>query len=326
MWIQSFLQMKSRSTAFQEAHSLCSNGSFSRFLLIAYGTSIAVYSTSTSLLVRHLRIHKADSISAFAFSSTTQSHLYLSTMTGTIEKWDWNEGLRLEHWKIPSSIYYLVTAKQTPGEPVSDLVYTIDRQGKGPWLLSVHRLAGDDKSTKIDVKTLLTIQQALSSVKVLENGRVIIATSGSQLMIGSSDEPAQFPLNDVSYRWRIIECPEFIVGMDIRVRPSEKIQKMSKGGSLKANPMDLVVGGLKGSVHIYENLLRKIIEKDDRAGKGSSIEINSRRLHWHRNAVLAVKWSADGKISSISTLNLLTHVQAIISSLEVKRLRLSSGS
>ena len=255
--------------------------------------------------MRHLRIHKADSISAFAFSSTTQSHLYLSTIAGTIEKWDWIEGLRLSHWRLSSSIYCLVTAKQNPGDPVGDLVYTIDRQGKGPWLISVHRLAGGDDGTKTDVKILLTTQQALSTVKVLENGRVIIATSGSQLMIGSSDEPAQFPSKDVSYRWRIIECPEVIVGTDIRIRPSEKIQKMSKG-NLNANPMDIVVGGLKGSIHIYEDLLRKIIKRDRRAGKGSSAEITSRRLHWHRNAVLAIKWSADGKVSLPQKLNLLT--------------------
>lgn len=256
--------------------------------------------------MRHLRIQKADSISAFAFSSTTQSHLYLATIAGNIEKWDWNEGLMLNHWELPLSIYHLVTAKPTPGDPVSDLVYTIGRQEKGPWLLSVHHLADGDDSKKNDVKTLLTTQQALSSVKVLENGRAIIATSGSQLMIGSSDEPTQFQLNDISYRWRIIECPEFIVSMDIRIRPSEKTQKMSKGGSSMANPTDIVVGGLKGSIHIYEDLLRKIIEIDHRSGKGSSIDISSRRLHWHRNAVLAVKWSADGKVYSLQMMNLLT--------------------
>lgn len=199
-----------------------------------------------------------------------------------------------------------MTAKQSPGDAVGDLVYTMDRQGKGPWLLSVHRLAGGDDGTKTDSKILLTTQQALSTVRVLENGRVIVATSGSQLIIGSSDEPAQLPLKDVSYSWRIIECPEVIVSTDIRIRPSEKIQKMSKGGSSNANPMDIVVGGLKGSIHLYEDLLRKIIKRDRRAGTGTSAEITSRRLHWHRNAVLAVKWSADGKVSLLRKLNLLT--------------------
>lgn len=264
-----------------------------KFLLVAYSTSIAVYSTSTSLLVRKLRIYKADSISAFAFSSTEQSHLYFSTISGTIEKWDWIEGLRLNRWRISSSIYSLVTAKHNQDDSGSDLVYTIDRKGQGQWLLSVHRLAGREECAKTDVKTLLTNQQALSSVKVLGNGRVIVATSGSQLILGTSDEPAPSPLNDVSYWWRVIECPEYIVSTDVRVRSSGEIKKMSKEGGSTSNTIDIVLGGLKGSIHIYEDLLRKLIKRD-RAGKKSSADVTSRRLHWHRNSVQAVKWSADG--------------------------------
>lgn len=297
MSIQSFRWMRSRSLHFEKRTFSYSNRSVSRFLLVAYGTSVVVYSTSTSLPVRQLRIHKADSISAFAFSSTMQNLLYLSTISGTIEKWDWIEGLRLSHWRISSSIYSLVTGKQNPGDPGSDLVYTMDRKGQGPWLLSVHRLAGGEDGAKTDVKTLLTNQQALSSVKILENGRVIVATSGSQLMFGSSDEPASLQLKDVSYSWRTIECPEFIVSTDIRVRTPGEIQKTSKTARSMANAIDIVVGGLKGSIHIYEDLLRKIIKRDHRAGKGSSVDVTSRRLHWHRNAVQAVKWSADGECS-----------------------------
>lgn len=264
-----------------------------------------MYSTSTSLPVRQLRIHTADSVSAFACSSTTQGHLYLSTISGTIEKWNWIESSRLCRWTISSSIYSLVTAKHTTDDPGSDLVYTIDRKGQGSWLISVHRLAGNKDGAKTEVKTLFTNQQALSSIKILEKGRVIVATSGSQLIFGVSDEPAPSPLRDVSYTWRIIECPEYIVSMDVRVRLCEEMQKVSKKGRSPANVIDIVVGGLKGSIHVYEDLLRKLIRRDHHTSKGSSVDISSRRLHWHRNAVQAVKWSADGGFSLLQALNLL---------------------
>ena len=267
---------------------------FSRFLLVAYGTSIAVYSTSTSLLVRQFHINRADSISAFAVSSTAQDNLYISTINGIIEQWNWVEGLKLGYWMLSSSIYNIVTAEQNPDDPGSDLVYTVDRKLQGPWLLSVHRLARGEDGAKTDAKALLTNERALSSVKVLENGRVIVATSGSQLMIGSSDESAPFSLKEVTYRWRIVESPEYVVSTDVRVRPSEKIQTMPKKKKSAANAIDIVIGGLKGSIHIYEDLLWKMVKRD-RPGKGSSTEIVSRRLHWHRNAVQAVKWSADGR-------------------------------
>lgn len=256
--------------------------------------------------MRQFRVHTAESISAFAFSSTTQGHLYLSTISGTIEKWDWIESSRLYRWRISSSIYSLVTAKQTTDDPGSDLVYTIDRKGQGSWLISVHRLAGTKDGAKTEVKTLFTNQQVLSSIKILEKGRVIFATSGSQLIFGVSDEPAPSPLRDVSYTWRIIDCPEYIVSTDVRMRLSEEMQKIPKKSRSSANVVDIVVGGLKGSIHIYEDLLQKLIRKDHHAGKGSSVDITSRRLHWHRNAVQAVKWSADGAFALLQAFNLLT--------------------
>ena len=250
--------------------------------------------------MRHLRIDAADSVSAFAFSSTTQGHLYLSTISGTIEKWDWVEGSRLGRWRTSSSIYSLMTAKQNTDDPSHDLVYTVDRKAQGSWLISVHRPAGHGASTKTDVKTLFTNQQPLSSINVLERGRVVVATSGSELILGFTNEQAPSLLKDLSYTWRIIECPEHIVSTDVRLRPSEGVQRSSKGGRSSTDAIDIVVGGLKGSIYIYEDLLRKLIRRESGAGKGNSIDITSRRLHWHRNAVQAVKWSADGKSSSCS--------------------------
>ena len=182
-----------------------------------------------------------------------------------------------------------MSAKQSPSDPDSDLVYTVDKKGQEPWLLSVHRLAGIEDDAKTDVKTLFKNQDPLTSVKIIGKGRVIVATSGSQVILGTSDEPASTLLKEVWYRWRIIECPEYIVSTDLRVGEPAETQKMSKGGKSTVYSIDIVVGGLKGSIHIYEDLLRKLIKKN------RHVEVTSRRLHWHRNAVQAVKWSADGE-------------------------------
>ena len=176
-------------------------------------------------------------------------------------------------------------------------MYTVDKEREGPWLISLHRLASGEDVAKTEVKTILRNQQAITSVRVLDMGRRIVATSGPQLMFGSSDEPAPSSLKDISYGWHIIECPEYIVSTDIRVRPSKESQKMSKSGQSKAHPIDIVVGGLKGSLHIYEDLPRKIITRDSPKIKMSSVNITPRRLHWHRNAAQAVKWSRDGRPS-----------------------------
>jgi len=275
------------------------------YLLIAYDSAIIVYSTATSLPVRSLRVKEADNISAFSLSSHNTQQLYISTTLGMIEKWDWTQGSRLGHWKLSSSIYFLTTSVQAAGEAGRDLVYTVDRKGSNPWLISVHHLTD---SSRNEVKTLFSSDKALSYMKVMEGGRFIIATSGARLIIGSSSPPDPAILQNASYTWRIVDSPDWIVSVDARVShldlDRKKIEgKKSKGGSKKIESLDIAIGGLKGSIHVYQNLLGDLIHREQLMSKDGSEDIgfkgiNSRRLHWHRNAVLALKWSLDGECAT----------------------------
>ena len=58
--------------------------------------------------------------------------------------------------------------------------------------------------------------------------------------------------------------------------------------------MDVVVGGLKGAIHVYDDLLRKLVRLETHSQDSTFTDVNSRHIHWHRNAVLTVKWSKDG--------------------------------
>ena len=138
---------------------ICINGYITRHLLLAYHTSIAVYSTSTSLLIRQLRVKKDEHISGFSFAPQNQNHLYISTASGLIEKWDWVEGSRLGQWKLFSSIQSLLTSTSGPKDTEKDLVYTIDQKDGEPWLLSAHRLVGLTDAANADVVTLLNMKR-----------------------------------------------------------------------------------------------------------------------------------------------------------------------
>ena len=264
-------------------------------LLLAYELAIAVYSSATSSLVRHLRISKSNKISAFALCSLRETDLYISTVKGTIEKWDWEQGCRVGYWKLSSSIYALTTSSRISGDALSDLVYTVDRKGADPWLVTAHRLVHGGESPSSEVKTLFSNQEAISSLKVLENGRFIVATSAAQLIIGHSNSPSPAKLQGLTYTWRIVESPEWIVSIDVRISHPEWDRKPSKGGKKRIESLDIALGGLKGSIHIYENLLGNLICREQPHSKDNTKDIKSRRLHWHRNAVLALKWSLDGE-------------------------------
>ncbi len=278
-------------------HMLDVDPIFSRdeeFLLVAYHTAITVYSTSTSLPVRRLIINKLNRISAFTLSSSIDSQVFISTISGEIENWDWTEGSRLGRWKLSSSIYFLTTSLQTADEDNNQLIYTVDTKDADQWLISAHRLNSGEHATMTDVKTLLRHQGPLSSLRILAGGRFVVATSGSQLVIGNTTKPNPPLLQDLSYTWRIVECPEWITCIDVRISHPERIDKPSKGGRRRIEALDIAVGGLKGSIHVYDNLLGKLIRTEQPTSKELLEDIKSRRLHWHRNVVLSLKWSLDG--------------------------------
>jgi NET1-associated nuclear protein 1 (U3 small nucleolar RNA-associated protein 17) len=57
--------------------------------------------------------------------------------------------------------------------------------------------------------------------------------------------------------------------------------------------VDLVVGDVQGVIFLHNDLLAKLfLQSLD--GKTPGINLVPRKLHWHRQAVHAVKWSLDG--------------------------------
>ncbi|KAL8720795.1 MAG: hypothetical protein Q9225_002390 [Loekoesia sp. 1 TL-2023] len=203
------------------------------YLLIAYETSVNIYSTTTSLLVRKLRVDHTERVSAFALSATDPSNLYIATQTGIIQTWDWLEGRRVHFWFTRSRIYALATCKLANEGEESELVYTIDRKAVGPWRISAHRPGTSQGTNDSKNVTLRKSQEPITSFKVLEYGRVTIATSGSVLTLGVADHLEQNSLNDLFYTWRDIECPEWISCFDIRTveaNTSSKSNYILSGG------------------------------------------------------------------------------------------------
>ena len=293
IWIRSSHSMKSKPTSSLARISLAD---FFRYLLIAYDAAINVYATSTSLLVRKLQVRKSERVTAFALSPSKPNNVFISTNTGSIEKWDWVEGIRVEYWHISTPIYHLATSSFRSDETPNNLVYTIDRKGEGQWMLTVHRLLGGGEASKTDLGTLIKYSEPFTSVKIVENGRIIVLTSGSRLIVGSSDKPDLVSLKDVIYAWREFNCPEWISTMDIRTRPFEMPSTKAKATDLGFNgALDVAVGVLRGQIIIYDDLLSSLIQKESKSKPEKRKAFSSQRLHWHRNAVLALKWSKDGK-------------------------------
>lgn len=203
-----------------------------------------------------------------------------------------------------ATIYSLATSMPSYAETGNGLVYTVDRKGEGQWKLTAHRLLGGSEASKTDLGTLLKYTEPLTFVKILDNGRVVVVTSGSRVIIGTCDSPSPDSLKDLSYVWRDVDCPEWITSIDVQMRSYNTTTKKPKPSK---NPfhgaVDVAVGTLRGQILIYDNLLGNLIriERGTRAQRMDGV--SSRRLHWHRNAVLALKWSIDGIYSIFQSLD-----------------------
>ncbi|KAL9586366.1 MAG: hypothetical protein Q9212_000938 [Teloschistes hypoglaucus] len=247
------------------------------YLFIAFTHSVNVYSTTTSLLVRTLMSGHSKPISAFTFSSTNEHVMYM-TDGDYIQAWQWLEGRELDSWPAQSQLHNLAHARLSAQE----LLYTIGKVGKS-WKISAHRLA--EARTK-EIVPLRKSKEPITGFEILPHERVIVATSGSVLSIGTMENPGQPALKDLTYSWRDIECAEWISCFDVRIVEEEK--RSSKQN--RQNPrVDIVVGGLQGSIHVYDDLLNKLVRMESRPS-----DLIGRKKHWHRNAVLSVKWSQDG--------------------------------
>ncbi|KAL8947972.1 MAG: hypothetical protein Q9222_005801 [Ikaeria aurantiellina] len=265
------------------------------YLLLANKDSVRVYATATSLLVRKLSVGGSERVSTFSISTAQPDHLWLGTEAGVIQRWDWLEGHRVHSWDTKTPIHALAASKPKDADEASELIHSIRYNGAGSWTLDAHRLNTGVEQDRSEAVTLRKSQEPITAFKVLEYGRIIIAISGSVLTLGVMDHSEQSRLHDLSYIWRDIECPEWISCFDVRLVTSDARSAAPKSDNILGLPrLDIVVGGLKGSLHVYDDLLNQLIGRETDSTKNQPANLNSRTKHWHRNAVLSAKWSRDG--------------------------------
>ena len=261
-------------------------------MLISYPTHVSVYATPTSLLVGTLRIKEGERIAATCLSPSDPKQVYIISKSGLIELWDWSDSKNINSWKLSHDSKFLRLGKR--GESNEQvLAYII--HDKPVCQLCVYDLTNTGRGPQDATRPLFTHEADITSLDVVDDGKQIVMTSGAQVILGTCQDPQPIDLQSLTYDWHIVTCPDWIASIDVRVRPAdrEKIGQQKKKGPFQS--VDLALGCLRGSIHLYHDLQHKLYQQQNPAHKGQAQDIISRQLHWHRNAVLALKWSADGK-------------------------------
>lgn len=238
-----------------------------------------VFATSTSRLLRSLQLETGQKAIGYKLCPIDPEVLYIFTPK-FVTKWNWDSGKRLARWGTDLSVVAVdVPLVQAKEELAS---YSIT-QHDGKRQISVSALS-DKKSAAI---TVLQTSKPINAIQVACGGRVILASEGSHLFLGTTTEIDFAKPESIRFNWREASLPVPVTCFHLR----ESSVASNKPGSKGSDAVDLVVGEKNGSILIYQDLL------DTLFGRNAEKKSAPRKLHWHRSSVNTARWSKDGEFS-----------------------------
>lgn len=249
-----------------------------RYLFVGLDTSVQVFATSTSRLLRTLPVETGQKVIGFRICPSDEDVLYIFT-SASVTKWHWNSGKKLAIWETnrPTiSIDFPLTQ-----DTASSLSYfSIVTQKNGKRGISISTLGDKDISSL----TVLQTSEHINVIKVACGGRVLFGSDGSSLFLGTTSNINMEHPESASFIWRQARLPVTATSFHLREN------SFMKG----SDAVDLVVGESGGSILIYHDIVNTLF------GRNTENKISPRKLHWHRGPVSAVRWSKDGTFALVS--------------------------
>lgn len=229
--------------------------------------------------MRSLFVSLVDTVTSCITSPSDPEQVLVSTYAGTITKYNWVTGRKLQKWKTaPGLIRIYGLSAGNPGDNGDIIIAINHRPGGARDLSRLHLPVSSEMQMK---KVVLRSQQRMATTIVtLEDGKLIVGFGGDRVVLGSSKDSA---LGE--YTWHDFSVPGKIVSLDARIRDASTTTPRAR------SVLDVVVGLQDGSIRIVDDILTRLTQTEKVV---KDIDRISRRLHWHREDVAAVKWSRDG--------------------------------
>ena len=277
----------------------------SRFLILANRSTINVYSTANSLLTititpkvdEALRPHAR--IITFCVSPTNPEFIWVAYADGAIYYINWMTGVGAdEYWSISATgCIHMTVASMISGGRRRDVLFTTEVSDVA-WRITAHELAPPGSSLSTAARTIYASAHKVNFLKTANEGAVIVASAGNNVILGALKSNEYDTIDKIKYEFHVFESTDFISSLDVRCSdPTEETNKARPTKGKKSRVplpiVDVVVGDVKGSIFVHNDLLRNLFQVDKSADV-SSISLIPRKLHWHRQAVQSVKWSLDG--------------------------------
>ncbi|KAK3329452.1 hypothetical protein B0H66DRAFT_610318, partial [Apodospora peruviana] len=270
-----------------------------RHLILTYNTSIQIYSTDDSLLVRRIALPITESrsedgdelvsaqIVSSVLSKSSPEYVWVACSDGRIWRINWISGAGADTpFTVKAKKVLDVVVESVEIDSAADDVLLVLQKLKKS---SAQIVAYDSKALSASSgKVFYTFDEHPQLLRSVVGGKAIVAAAKETLHIGVlKRRKAPSSLGDLEYRFHSFNVSDIITCLDVRAT-----MQMTKKGGLEIQSLDLVVGGARGAIYVYSDVLSKLP-----AGESTSLKaapIQPRKFHWHRRAVHSVKWSEDG--------------------------------
>ena len=268
----------------------------SRHLIITYNTSIQVYSTEDSLLVRRIALplttddgveFASAHIVATVLSKSDTDYIWVACSDGRVWHINWISGSGADTpFKIEAKRVLDVTVDAVEiGGKAEDVLLIMKRLTKS----SAQIVAYNTKALSTSSGKLLhTYDENPLLLRSVAGARLIVAAAKETLHIGLLKGKKLGSLDELTYRFHCFDVPDIVSCLDVR----STIRTTKKGG-FELQAVDLTVGCARGAIYVYHDLLSKLPGEGSGSSKAGIIQ--PKKYHWHRRGVHSVKWSEDGR-------------------------------
>lgn len=272
-----------------------------RHLILAYNTSIQVFSADDSLLIRKIPLlqpapdKKAEQVVSICLSPSSPNHVWVASSVGHLWLIDWTNGNGSETaFKLKCHLLMSMTVERMQFAKVSrDVPFTSILKGE-QWQL----VACDLRESKLHgYKTLMPLALPILNLRSAQDGFALVASSEDNILFGTLKTRAVNSISNLNYEFFTLDCSDEIMCLDVRATGRVHLNRKSQVEAGDEPVLDVVVGCARGPVLLYNDLLPQLRRLHSPKGHRSSLQ--PRKYHWHRKAVHAVKWSRDGKSISL---------------------------
>ncbi|KAK4451772.1 WD40-repeat-containing domain protein [Podospora aff. communis PSN243] len=260
-----------------------------RYLILTYNTSLQVYTTEDSLLVRRIPLPMTgdgDFIVSAVLSKASPEHVWVGSNRGRVWHINWTTGAGADTpYEINKHILDMDVHSVEYGDVTKDVLLVLQVAEATSATIAAYN---EENLSKKEGTLLYTFEEKPRLLRSAANGKVIVATSGSTFHIGllrhrkkNADSP------EPEYRFYSFGTADLVASLDIR-----PTLRTTKKGATELQQVDVIIGGARGGIYLYSDIAAKLTVEGHGTVKAAAIQ--PRKYHWHRKAVHSVKWSADG--------------------------------